>query len=97
MDLRNPNAGIDMSVRRSIMQVKMRKTYFVAYATIVLTASVFAERGLAELRGKLSARPVPRPALAARLAEGPEIIGIVLSSTTESGETDTAKWMTAEQ
>ena len=77
MDLRNPNAGIDMSVRRSIMQVKMRKTYFVAYATIVLTASVFAERGLAELRGKLSARPVPRPALAARLAEGPEIIGIV--------------------
>ena len=43
------------------------------------------------------ARPAPRPALAARLAEGPEIIGIVLSSTTESGETDTARWMTAEQ
>ena len=44
-----------------------------------------------------AARPIPRPALATRLAEGPEIIGIVLSSTTESGETDTAKWMTAEQ
>lgn len=77
MDFRNSNAGIDMSVRSSIMQVKMKKTYFVAFAVIVLAASVFAERDLAELRGKISARPVPRPALAARLAEGPEIIGIV--------------------
>jgi hypothetical protein len=27
----------------------------------------------------------------------PELVRLVLSSTTESGETDTAKWMTAEQ
>ena len=54
-----------MKVLTMIMKKK-----FILIALALPVACAFAGNNLA-------ARPVPRPALAARLAEGPEVIGIV--------------------